>query len=168
MFTKVGSKIFNVELLANASKYYIETNTLKAINGSLNSAVLNYNTLKYLDTIQTDNTSGSAMGVIALVGVGDTPVTAEDYRLDEMTVGGVDVNTIVQCTSARFPVTTARGISYLYQFTNTGSSAVTIKEICICLRLSQVEKYMLARKVIPPRTIQPNENVTFDFDINWF
>lgn len=168
MITKVGSKILNVVLMANNDRYYIPEGTIRGINNSTNSMYLYYVSLKYLDTIQTDNTSGSSKGVIALVGVGDTPVTAEDYRLDEMYVNNVDVNTIVQCTSGQFPQTTTRGISYQYQFTNTGSSAITIREICICFRNNQNEKFMLARKVIPPRTIQPNENVTFAYEIDWF
>ena len=169
MITKVGSKILGMHMMGTDT-YVYQSGVLKNINGVTNAQYYyGNNAFKNFYVTLSENTSGSSAGIIALLGVGDTAATADDYRLDNMLVNGIDVNTIVQCSGARAnPSITTKGISYLYQFTNTGSSAVTIKEICICYRVNGSDIYMLARRVIPARTIQPDETVTFDYEINWF
>lgn len=168
MITKAGSRILSLRVFGS-TRYDIPISTIYDITGSGNEAVYSHNSFDAMANTYSDNMSGRNGGIIAFVGIGDTAPTADDYFLDDVDVGGVDVNTIVQCTSVRSSgLITPKGISYLFTFMNTGESAVTIKEICIVYRLNQNEKYMIARKVIPPRAIQSNETVTFSYEIDWF
>ena len=168
MITKAGSKILSTQIL-NDQQLYIHIGEIKAMDGTLNQEVYYASSTSKFSIVRSDNVSGTNYGMIALLGVGDTPVTPDDYCLDEMNVGNVDVNTIIQC-SAVFtrPTVTARGISYVFTFVNTGNTAITIKEMCLAMRFSGSVKYMIARKVIPPRTIQANETATFSYELDLF
>ena len=109
-----------------------------------------------------------AQGMCLDLGVGDTAETADDYTLDNMEVGGVDVNTIVTCQYSSYKwdafATDTGNLLMRYTFLNTGSAAVTIKELGL-FYVNKSMKILCARKVIPPRTIQPNETVTFTYEL---
>lgn len=115
---------------------------------------------------QNDNQRGIKMRL----GVGTTPPKPEDIWLDETEVDGVDINTYITCTSASVAGQTDGSVKYSFTFSNGGSSAVTINEICILCSPSRTNPpanagIMLGRKVITPTTIAAGGTATFTYDV---
>lgn len=112
----------------------------------------------------------SSQGMCLDLGVGDAAETADDYTLDNMEVGGVDVNTIVTCQYSSYKwdafATDAGTLVMQYTFRNTGSAPITVKELGL-FYVNKTMKILCARKVIPPRTIQPSETVTFAYELDF-
>lgn len=111
-----------------------------------------------------------AQGMCLNLGVGDAAETADDYTLDNMLVDGVDVNTIVTCQYSTYKwnafATDAGTLVMQYTFRNTGSAPITVKELGL-FYVNKTMKILCARKVIPPRTIQPSETVTFAYELDF-
>ena len=168
MIVIAGAKLMSVAL-AHYSDIYIETNEIKNINGGGNPSRIVYGSTDKFGIAQSDNMTGSNYGMIAFLGVSNVPVKSSDYFLNDVTVGNENVNNIIRCVQCRnHPLATPKGLSYQYTFINSGSSAIEIKEICLCMRFSANEVYMVARKVIPTRLVQPDETITFSYELNWF
>ena len=133
------------------------TDTLKDINGEWNAVNVSYNNLN--STIyKTSETSNS--GFRLLYGSGDTPESTADYKLDEP-LGIMGVSGSCGYGSGNY-IVTGTGI-------NTGETAITIKEIGMAAVLQDnqgAQAFLVARKVIPPRTVQPNETFTFSMSLD--
>lgn len=168
MIVIAGAKLMSVAL-AHYSDIYIDTNEIKNINGGGNPARINYASTDIFGIAQSDNMTGHNAGMVAFLGVSNVPVKSSDYFLNDVTVGNENVNNIITCIQCRnHPLATPKGLSYQYTFMNSGSSAIEIKEICLCMRYNSNAIYMIARKVIPTRLVQPDETITFSYELNWF
>ena len=119
------------------------------------------------------NTGDNQRGVHIKLGVGAATPTEEDIWLAETEVDGVDINTIITCSTASM---SSSGGNPVYTFTfynNSSTETYTVKEICLCTDPSKSGLsrptgafIMLARKVLAmPRTIAPHETVVFAYEI---
>jgi hypothetical protein len=139
------------------------------MRGITNDQTIFYTSTDKFGIVKTDNMTGGNLGMIAFLGTGNAPVTKNDYCLNKTLINGVDVNTIIQCVSARStPLRSPKGISYIFTFFNSGEAAIEIKEICLAMRFSAERKYMVARKVIPTRLVQAGETITFSYELNLY
>lgn len=161
MVTKNGSLIMNK---CFAGGIQLAIGDLKDLDGNGNPAAIARNTF-----IFTSFYGGSAAGMKILIGVGDTEPTFNDYCLDETEVGGVDINTLISTANS--------GISYdeygqyhiTGTFTNISNQNVTLKEIgvvaCNGAGTSHCE-VLIARSVIPAKTLAPSDAVTLTYTIS--
>lgn len=99
-------------------------------------------------------------GTWARLGSGDAEPTADDYKLAQ------EVN--IPCVSASLAVVDRKAV-YTYSFLNNTAQAVTVSEMGL---FSFIDGYydnpfLIARKLIPSRTIQPNETVTFSYVVEF-
>ena len=175
MITTNGSKILGYSLSGK------NVNTKSGLIW-LTSSVINvdgenydgpaFNPLTYLKYASADNLSkiqdnSQYMGITMNLGLGDTEPTSEDYWLDDTDLNGVDVNTVVriQGTKGTFENDVYGNPMYSFIFKNVGQSAVTIREIGLSY-LDSRGKFLIARKLIPPRTIEQGETATFTYTIS--
>ena len=111
-------------------------------------------------------------GMVMNLGVGTTEPTRGDHWLANTTVDGVDVNTLIRCLGnaeeSRYNPTYANTASviYTYSFRSYAEHDITITEIGLSY-LCPAGKFLCARKLIPPRTIRPNEVVTFSYMLDF-
>lgn len=106
-------------------------------------------------------------GACMILGVGDAEPQKTDYFLDETEVDGVDISEAIPCVSARKSITPNGNTVFTATYQNTSNRAYTIKEIGIIQQTYTSAVYLVARTLIPPRTIQPNETVTFSYVIQF-
>lgn len=121
-------------------------------------------------TAITNSTLNNYSYVRMQLGVGDTPVTINDYYLDDVLVDNTDVNTLITCqTTSGSPTVSTSSVLYTYVFKNSSAITITIKEIAIIVQASSTSsiKAMIAREVITPRTVQPDETITFSYEIKF-
>lgn len=172
MITKNGAQLLNRQVVSGQSSgiTYVDIDNVQVTSGYGTYAYAFKNCIR--DNLTYPISSGTVndgQGMCLNLGVGDAPETFDDYTLDEMEIGGVDVNTIVTCQYSTYKwsaSTTDNGsIVMTYTFQNTGTDAVTVKELGL-FYVNKTMKILCARKVIAPRTIQPNETVTFAFEIS--
>ena len=160
MITKNGAIIYSAQCGYNAGT---ESRVLTKINGS--SSAPNYSTsgLELSGVMQKNMSSG---GTCIQLGVGDAEPTKNDYYLNETIVDGVNVNNAIPCISAVKSISADGNIVYTAIFSNNSSVAYTIKEIGLIQTMYDGNThYLTARKLIPPRTIQPGETATFSYVI---
>ena len=169
MLTTNGAKIitYNKIIVTNTTSMTKTDGTeIEELTGG--SATYAFKRCGYKNTLDTA-TSGNASMVMNL-GVGSAEPTSNDYWLDETEISGVDVNTVVECARAQGTDTWAPSIlsngniAYTYVFRNNGNAAVTITEIGLSF-VCTMGKFLVGRCLIPPRTIQPNETVTFTYEL---
>lgn len=120
------------------------------------------------------NRTNDQRGVKMRLGVGDTSPTINDYWLDDVLVDGVDINTKIQCTSAQIGTNNKGDVIYTYTFSNTTGNTYTIKELCLAMTPSGTSgtdvpngrHIMLARTIIPARTVGAYETISFTYTVN--
>ena len=161
MITKNGAIIYSAQCGYNAAT---EDRVLTNINGTSSVPNLSLSGL-YLSGEMPKNMSD--YGTCMQLGVGDAEPTKNDYYLDETIVDGVNVNDAIPCISAAKSVSADGSIVYTATFSNNSSIAYTIKEIGLVQTTFNNAHYLTARKLIPPRTIQPNETVTFSYVVEF-
>ena len=110
----------------------------------------------YMDKAETSQNEG----VWARLGSGDTEPTADDYKLAQ------EVN--IPCVSASLGVVDRKAV-YTYSFLNNTAQAVTVSEMGLFSFIGghYNNPILVARKLIPSRTIQPNETVTFSYVVEF-
>lgn len=161
MITKNGAIIYSAQCGYNQAT---EDRVLTNINGT--SSAKNYGTSGlYLYGNMQKNMS--EYGTCMELGVGDAEPAKSDYYFDETIVDGVNVNNAIPCISAAKSVSADGSIIYTATFSNNSSVAYTIKEIGLIQTVFENAHYLTARKLIPPRTIQPGETVTFSYVIEF-
>lgn len=121
--------------------------------------------------IDDATTSSRYDGMVMNLGVGSAEPSASDYWLDKTEIGGTDINTIITCSypgsdNWNASILDNGNIAYTYVFHNTGSDAITVTEIGLSYVCS-AGKYLVGRKLIAPRTIQPDEAVTFTYILGY-
>lgn len=127
------------------------------IEGNDNAVNVSYNNLN--STIYKTATTTTS-GFRLLYGGGDAPESTADYKLDEP-LGIMGVSGTCGYGSGNY-IVTGTGI-------NTGETAITIKEIGMAAVLQNNQggqAFLVARKVIPARTVQPNETFTFSMSLD--
>ena len=99
-------------------------------------------------------------GTWARLGSGDTEPTADDYKLAQ------EVN--IPCVSASLAVVDRKAV-YTYSFLNNTAQAITVSEMGLFSFISgyYYNPILVARKLIPSRTVQPNETVTFSYVVEF-
>lgn len=117
-----------------------------------------------------DETTG--IGITMFLGVGSTPLTVDDIWLDETDVDGEDINDIIQMQTANIGEGANGKVTYTFSFINTGD-VQTIREIALAIVPPNTTTdprnkrcVMIARKLIPARTVQPAETITFTYELS--
>lgn len=150
MITTNGAKI----LLAMILKSTLAVGDLTDINGDTNSGTLNSTGFSF-----SNMASSSSAGVRMYFGAGDTAEQESDYALDD----AISSSTNGSCGKI--------GNDKWYctaTYANTSQSPVTIKEIGVAeFRYSNSKNYLIARKVVPARTLAAGETATFTFTLDF-
>lgn len=124
------------------------------------------------DNIQITNSLGENVSINVLrnyvpndwtmaVGSGTTEPTRDDIRLTNGIPG-----TIVQVGTLTCDVASNGNLIFTRAFTNISDSDVTITELGLYL-MDDSNAFFAAHKLIPARTVQPNETVTFSYVIEF-
>lgn len=95
------------------------------------------------------------------VGSGTTEPTRDDIRLTNGIPG-----TIVQVGTLTCDVASNGNLIFTRAFTNISDSDVTITELGLYL-MDSGSAFFAAHKLIPARTVQPNETVTFSYVVEF-
>lgn len=161
MITKNGAIIYSAQCDYNA---ITGDRVLTNISGTSSAPNYSYSGL-YLSGVMKTNMSDS--GTCMQLGVGDAEPTKNDYYFDETIVDGVDVNNAIPCISAVKSISADGSIVYTATFSNNSAVAYAIKEIGLIQTTYGNAHYLMARKVIPTRTIQPGETATFSYVIEF-
>lgn len=120
------------------------------------------------DNIQITNSLGESVNIYVTskyapndwtmaVGNGTTEPTRDDIRLTNGIPG-----TIVQIGTLTCDVASNGNLIFMRAFTNISDSDVTITELGLYL-MDGSNALLMARKLIPAKTLQPNETVTFSY-----
>lgn len=123
------------------------------------------------------NQVGSVKGVGMVLGLGTTEPTVNDYWLADTDVDGTDINSIITISteSNNAPYTTSTApetMIYTTTFRNTDTeNSYTINEIGLYIVVNvdySAQPFyrtpiLIARKIIPARTVAPLESVTFSY-----
>ena len=169
MITTNGAKIitYNKIIVTNTpSMTKTDGTTVEYLTGGSASYAFKRCSWKNTDDATT---SSRYDGMVMNLGVGSAEPSASDYWLDETEISGTDINTIITCSYPGSDTWNAAildngNIAFTYVFRNTGSDAITVTEIGISYVCS-AGKYLVGRKLIAPRTIQPGETVTFTYEL---
>ena len=159
MITKNGSI-----LLVNLYWGNITTpaNTYRDINGNLWNNTVSTSVVRI-------NLFDPSRGISVMVGTGDSTPSFNDYALDSTDVGGVDINTLVSITNGTITFDGMGQYNITFTITNTSNQDVTIKEVGIIENGSSgALKMMIARNVIPAKTLAPSDTVTFTYTLSLF
>ena len=124
------------------------------------------------DNIQITNSLGENVNINVLrsyapddwtmsVGSGTTEPTRDDITLTSGIPG-----TIVQFGTLTCDVASNGNLIFTRAFTNISDSDVTITELGLYL-MDDADAFFAAHKLIPARTVQPNETVTFSYVIEF-
>ncbi|MCR5478273.1 MAG: hypothetical protein K6F27_00250 [Ruminococcus sp.] len=150
MITKNGGAIMTIFAQTGAQSW-----SFKDKSGTAFTANVTYGGtfMKKAETSQDE-------GAWARLGSGDTEPTADDYKLAQ------EVN--IPCVSASLAVVDRKAV-YTYSFLNNTAQAITVSEMGLFSFISGYynNQILVARKLIPSRTIQPNENVTFSYVVEF-
>lgn len=169
MITNNGGKMLTYGRLGISGttvSYVLEDGTTEVNPGQVTNAykVCNKNNLD--NPLPSGQTSAS-YGMVARLGFGTTAETPNDYTIDS-DYNGVDVNTIITCqgSSQYWNATASNSGTAIFTFTflHTGNEPITIDELGLYFVNSNM-RVLCMRNVISPRTIQPNETVTFNFEM---
>lgn len=95
------------------------------------------------------------------VGSGTTEPTRDDISL----INGIP-GTIVQIGTLTCDVASNGNLIFTRAFTNISDSDVTITELGLYL-MDGADAFFAAHKLIPARTVQPNETVTFSYVVEF-
>jgi hypothetical protein len=95
------------------------------------------------------------------VGSGTTEPTRDDIRLTNDISG-----TIVQIGTLTCDAASNGNLIFTRAFTNISDSDVTITELGLYL-MDDDDAFFAAHKLIPARTVQPNETVTFSYVVEF-
>lgn len=95
------------------------------------------------------------------VGSGTTEPTRDDIRLTNGITG-----TIIQVGTLTCDVASNGNLIFTRAFTNISDSDVTITELGLYL-MDNGNAFFAAHKLIPARTVQPNETVTFSYVVEF-
>ena len=113
---------------------------------------------------------GSSAGMKLIVGVGNTPPTYDDYCLDETEIGGVDIDTLISTSNGTITVDNMGQYNITATFTNMSSQTIDIEEIGLVAYGSGSTMtntwVLMARSVIPKKTLQPGDNVTITYTVS--
>ena len=159
--------ITHIRLLQEAATGLVKTDGTAASSQSVSNSQYLFKTCSKLNTVDSVS-SASTGGMVMNLGVGSAEPAASDYYLDETEIDGVDVNTLVTCQSSSNtwnPTALDNGnLAFTYVFRNVGSNAVTVTEMGLSF-VCTTGKFLVGRKLIAPRTIQPGETVTFTYEL---
>lgn len=155
MIVKNGSMIFGIMRILGST----ESMTLIKIDGSQRQNSGNFSVY----TAGTENVIGTTIydqKIVMRVGTGSTAPTVNDYCL-----AADDTNDTLTCTFAAISRSSTGNPIYMYSFTNSGSTAFTVSEVGLFWHYNS-DFVMLGREVLTsPRVVQPNETVTFSYEI---
>ena len=167
MITKNGAILMSrIKFMQIAADGLVKTDGTEVSNFSVSGTQYFYRQCSQLN-LQNTVSVASQGGMVMNLGVGSAEPAASDYWLDETDIDGVDVNTVVTCqhTGTWNPTLLENGnISYTFTFLNTGLDPITISEIGLSF-LCETGKFLVGRKVIPPRTVESFESVTFTYEL---
>lgn len=167
MITYNGAQCFGASSITGNN---VPINALTLIDGSKNTAQITRSNL-YLNTAsQTD----SQRGVKMRLGFSRSTPTLDDFDLIDRIVEdaeeyNVDVNTIVTCTSATIATTAEGSVVYSYTFTNESpDQSFTINEVGLFVSTLGTTSFtaLLARSVVPSRTVEPRKTISFTYTIS--
>lgn len=113
---------------------------------------------------------GSSAGMKLVVGVGNTPPTYNDYCLDETEIGGVNIDTLISTANGAITVDNMGQYNITATFTNMSSQPIDIQEMGLVAygsgnRITNTW-VLMARSVVPKKTLQPSDNVTLTYTIS--
>ena len=167
MITKNGALLLtHIRFLQEAAEGLVNTSGTEASIQSVSNSQYLFKQCSQLN-LQNSVSSASTGGMVMNLGVGSSEPSASDYWLDETEIDGTDINAIVTCqhTGTWSPTLLENGnIAYTYTFLNTSQSAVTVTEIGLSF-VCTTGKFLVGRRLIPPRTIQSFESVTFTYEL---
>ena len=95
------------------------------------------------------------------VGSGTTEPTRDDITLPSGISGS-----IIHFSTLMFDVAPNGNLIFTRAFTNVSNSDVTITELGLYL-MDDGNTFLAAHKLIPARTVQPNETVTFSYVVEF-
>lgn len=163
MVTKNGSLIMNK---CNVGNLQIGVGELKTLSGNTNIAVVSRATYNFTE-FQTSGMASAGMKII--IGVGDTEPTFNDYCLDETEVGGVDISTLISTANSGISFDEYGQYHIAGTFTNISNQNVTLREIGVVACRGSGANYdeiLIARSVIPAKTLAPSDAVTLTYTIS--
>lgn len=170
MIVKNGGIWLGRSILMNNN--VVATGTVHWNNGAANQTNWNTatNATKSAEINRIDENTG--IGITMFLGVGSTPPTVDDIWLDETDVNGEDINDIIQMQTANIGEGANGKVTYTFSFINTGD-VQTIREIALAIVPPNTTTdprngrcVMIARKLIPARTVQPAETITFTYELS--
>lgn len=136
----------------------LEVETLKDTSGEWNTSTISSsyaNTMIYKDSQSTNS------GIRLIYGGSDTPEQVTDSALVDP-IGKFLAQGSINNTGTRWVVTAST--------THTGEEPITIKEIgmVFCTQNNRGgQEFLIARKVVPARVVQPYETFTFSMAIDF-
>lgn len=147
---------------------------IKNINGTMDEKLLNQiyasdNSWKFVQSLFVDTslrslTTGEGTGMF--LGIGSTPATKDDYKLENMIEFAEDGLTVLSET-LNFMVGDSF-YNYILTVKNNTTEAITISESGIISRVSSIEvieTFLWARDTFEPVTLQPGETRAFTMTI---
>lgn len=139
-------------LLAMILKGNVAVDSVTDITGAQNASAISYSALSFAKML------GTSSGVKMYFGASDKAESPDDYVLDDPVISSTN-GTCGKSADKWFVTTT---------FTNNGSDPLTIKEIGVTAGLqSNSKEYLIARKVVPARTVAVGETATFTFTLDF-
>ena len=113
---------------------------------------------------------GSSSGMKLIVGVGNTPPTYGDYCLDKTEIDGVSIDTLISTANGAITVDNMGQYNITATFTNMSSQTIDIQEIGLVAYGSgnaiMNTWVLMARSVVPKKTLQPSDNVTITYTVS--
>ena len=152
MITKNGSILWGKGRLGGAE---IVDSDMKTFQGYNMGSVVN----DYRNSIVASATNPQYYSMA--IGSGTSEPQKSDYSMQEITSQYVSKSNL---TSVSY--TPDGNVVFTRTFTNITNDNVTITELGIYLVVSSYV-FLVARKLIPSRTIQPNETVTFSYVVEF-
>ena len=132
--------------------------TLKDTSGEWNSSVISRT---YANTMIYKDSQSANSGIRLIYGGSDTPEHVSDSALVDP-IGKFLTQGSVNNTGTRWVATASTK--------HTGEEPITIKEIgmVLCTQDNRGgQEFLIARKVVPARVVQPNETFTFSMAIDF-
>lgn len=141
MITKNGSRLFGQGRIMNTSEVHLISD-------------------KGVDSIQNITDYTSASSYLLIVGRGTTQPTINDIDIESE----ITPSTLAK-TGLTWAVSGVGNVVFTRSFTNITNENVTISELGL-FAVRNVNSFLLAREVLStPRTVAPNETVTFSYEI---
>ena len=150
MITTNGANI----LLAFILKGNVAADSVTDITGAQNASSISISALSLAKMFVPSSSSGVKM----YFGASDKAESPDDYVLDDPVISSTN-GTCGKSADKWFVTTT---------FTNNGSDPLVIKEIGVTAGTqSNNKEYLIARKVVPARTVAVGETATFTFTLDF-